>query len=83
VEFEARGFQRWPSIVREGTPHSRTVTTDDCGFRVVSSFETPFDGAHPADPLLEFFLRMPVRLVDGFRGFLEIMDVTELVRHLG
>jgi hypothetical protein len=83
VEFEARGFQRRSAIIREGTPHGRTVTPDDRGGRVVPPFETPFDGTHPADPLLEFFLRMPVRLVDRFRSFIQVMAVTELVRHLG
>ena len=83
MEFEARGFQRRPAIVREGTPHGRTVTPDDRGCRVVPPFEIPFDGAHPANPLLEFFLRMPVRLVEGFRSFMQVMEVTELVRHLG
>jgi hypothetical protein len=83
VELKPRGFQGWASIIREGTPHGRTVAPHDFGFRVTPSFEAPFDGAYPTDTLLECFLRMPVRLVDGFRGFMEGMTGTELVRHLG
>ena len=83
MAFEARGFPRRPAIVRESTAHGRTVTPDDGGCRVVPPFETPFDGAHPTDPLLEFLLRMPVRLVEGFRSFMQVMEVTEWVRHLG
>jgi hypothetical protein len=76
VGFQGRGFA-------DGVQHGCAVTPDDRGYWVVLPFETPFDGAYPADPLLEFFLRMPVRLVDGFRGFMEVMKVTELMRHLG
>jgi hypothetical protein len=47
------------------------------------SFETPFAGADPTDTLLAFLLRLPVRLVEGLRGFMEVMDVTEVVRHRG
>ena len=83
MEFKARGVQGGPSIICEGTTHGRTVTADDFGFWVVPFCKASFNGAYTADTLLEFFFGMPVRLVDRFRGFLEIMKVTELMRHLG
>src|SRR5262249_5970286 len=47
VEFEPRGFHGWASLIREGTPHCRTIAPHDFSFRVTSSFEAPFDGASP------------------------------------
>ena len=82
MEFKARGFQRWPSIVREGTAHGRTIASDDLGFRIAAACEAAFNGPYPADTLLEFFLGMAICLVDRFCGFMEIMEVTELMRHL-
>ena len=83
MEFEPRGVQGWASIVREGTAHGRTVAPYDFGFRVTPSFEAPFDGAYPTDTLFQFFLGMAVGFIDGLRGLAEIMEVTELVWHLG
>jgi len=83
VEFQPRGFQRRPSIIREGTAHGRTIASDDLGFWVASFCKASFNGSYTADTFLEFFFGMPVRLIDGFCGFMEIMEVTELMRHLG
>jgi hypothetical protein len=83
VEFESRGVQGWASIVREGTPHGRTVAPHDFGFRVAPAFETPFDGAYTTDTLFQFFLGMAVGVINGLRGLAEIMEVTELVWHIG
>jgi hypothetical protein len=83
VEFQPRGVQGGAAIIREGTAHGRTVAPHNVGFRIMPSFETPCDGAYPADTLLACFLRMAVRLVEGLRGFMEIMEVTELGWHLG
>jgi hypothetical protein len=66
VEFEPRGFQGWTSIIREGTPYGRTVAPHDFGLRITPSFETPFNGAYPTDPLFEFFLGMAVGVINGF-----------------
>ena len=83
MEFEPRGFQGWASIVREGTPHRRTVAPHDFGFRVAPSFKAPFDGTYPTDTLFQFFLGMAVGFIDGLRRFAEIMEVTQLVWHIG
>ena len=79
MEFEPRGVQGWASIIREGTADRGTVTSHHLGFRTTSSFEASFDGAYPADTLLEFFLGMAVGVVNGLRRLVEIMEVTQLV----
>ena len=83
MEFEPRGFQGWASIIREGTPHGRTVTPHDFGFRITPSFEAPFDGAYPTDTFFPFFLGMAVGFINGLRRLAEVMEVTELVWHMG
>jgi hypothetical protein len=47
------------------------------------SFKAPFDGAYSTDTLLEFFLRMAVGVSNGLGRLAEIMEVTQLVGHLG
>jgi hypothetical protein len=83
VEFESRGVQGGASIIRESTAHGRTVAPHDFGFRVTPAFEAPFDGADPADTLFQFFLGMAVGVINGLRGLTEIMEVTQLVWHIG
>ena len=83
MEFEPRGVQGRAAIVREGTAHGRTVAPHDFGLRVTPSCEAPFNGAYPADTLFQFFLGMAVGLIDGLGCLAEVMEVTELVRHLG
>jgi hypothetical protein len=83
VECEPRGFQGWASIIREGTPHGRTVAPHDFGFRITPSFEAPFNGAYPTDTLFELFLGMAVGVIHGLRRLVEIMEVTQLVWHIG
>ena len=79
MEFEPRGLQGWASIIRKGTPHGRTVAPHDCGFRIAPSFEAPFNGAYPTDPLFEFFLGMAIGVINGLRRLAQIMEVTQLL----
>jgi hypothetical protein len=83
VEFEPRGFQGWASIIGEGTPHGRTVAPHDFGFRITPAFEAPFNGADPTDTFFEVFLGMAVSVINGLRCLAEIMEVTQLVWHIG
>ena len=83
MEFEPRGLQGWAAIIGEGTPYSRTVAPYDFGFRVTPSFEAPFDGAYPTDTFFQFFLGMAVGFINGLRRLAEVMEVTELVWHMG
>jgi hypothetical protein len=83
VELETGSRQRWAAIIGEGTPDRAAVPSDDLGLGIGASLHGPFQRAHATDVFFEDLLGMAVRLVDGFRGFLEVMKVTELVRHLG
>jgi hypothetical protein len=83
MECEPRGVQGWASIVRERTAHGGTVAPHHVGCRGTPSCEAPFDGAYPADPLLQCFLGMAGGFIHGLRGLLEIMEVTEWVWHRG
>ena len=83
MEFEPRGLQGWASIIRKGTPHGRTVAPHDFGFRITPSFEAPFNGAYPTDTLFACFLGMTVGVINGLCRLVEIMEVTELVWHIG
>jgi hypothetical protein len=82
VELETGSRQRRSAIVGEGTPYGATVAPDHLGFAITPSCQTPFYGAHPTDMLLQFFLSMPVSLVDRLCCFAEVMEVTQLVGHL-
>jgi hypothetical protein len=83
MEFEPRGVQGGPSIIREGTADRGTVTAPHLGFRTAPSCEASFDGAYPANTLLEFFLGMTVSLINGLGCLAEVVEVTQLVRHIG
>ena len=83
MELKTGSRQRRAAIVGEGTPDSAARAPDDLGLGIGASLHGPFQGAHATDVFFEDLLGMAVRLVDGFRGFLEVMEVTELVRHLG
>ena len=83
MELQTGSRQRRSAIVSEGTPDRAAVPSDDLGCGIGASLHGPFQGAHAPDVFFEDLLGMAVRLVDGFRGFLEVMEVAELVRHLG
>jgi len=83
MELQPGSRQRRSAIVSEGTPDGAAVAPYDLGCGLSASLHGTFQGAHATDVFFEDLLRMAVRLGDGFRSFLEIMEVTELVRHLG
>ena len=76
MEFEPRGIQGGPSIIRQRTAYGRTVAPYDCSFRVTPSFEAPFKGTDPTDTFFQFFLGMAVGFINGLRRLVEIMEVT-------
>ena len=83
MELQTGSCQRRSTIVGERTPDGAAVTSYDLGLGIGASLHSTFQGAHATDVFFEDLLGMAVRLIDGFRGFLEVMEVTELVRHLG
>jgi hypothetical protein len=47
------------------------------------SFEAPFNGAYPADTFFACFLGMAVGVIPRLRCLAEIMEVTQVVWHIG
>jgi hypothetical protein len=47
------------------------------------SCEAPFNGADPTDTLFECLLGMAVGVINRLRCLAEIMEVTQLVGHIG
>ena len=83
MEWETGRRQRRAAIVGEGTPDSAAGAPDDLGLGTGASLHGPFQGTHASDVFFEALLRLAVRLGDGFRGFLEVREVTELGRPRG
>ena len=79
MELQTGSRQRRAAIVSEGTPDRAAVSSYALGLGLGAALHGPFQGAHATDVLFEDLLRMAVCLVDGFRGFLQVMEVTELV----
>jgi hypothetical protein len=75
MQLEPGGIQGRAAIVGEGTAHGTAVAPNDLRFGVRSAFEVPFDGAYPADALLQFLLGMAVGLLDRLGRFAQIMQV--------
>jgi hypothetical protein len=80
---EPGGIQGRAAIVGEGPAHGTAVAPHNFRLEIRSAFELPFDGAHPADAFFQFLLGMPVCFLDGLGGFAQIMEVTQLMRHMG
>src|SRR5262249_52651163 len=83
VELEPGSRQRWATIVGEGTPDGAAVVPDDLGLVTGASLHGTFQGAHTTDVFFENLLRMAVSLIDWLGRFVQVMKVTQLVRHLG
>src|SRR2546421_1578434 len=82
LQLEAVGIQRWFPIISDRTPDGQTVATNRFGILIGSSFQASFNGTHPTDLFLEFFLGMPISFRDRFGSFSQIVKMTELVGSL-
>lgn len=83
MALEPRGRQRWAAIVGEGAAHRATVAPHDFRLRVGPPLNLPFKRTDATHMLFEFLLGMPIGFIDRLGGFAEIMEMTQLVRHLG
>ena len=83
MEWQTGSRQRRSAIVSEGTPDRAAVPSDDLGLGVGASLHGPCQGAHATDVFFEDLLRMAVSLIDRLGRFVQVMKVTQLVRHLG
>ena len=83
MELEARGAQRRQAVVRPRTPHGETVGAHGLGGRIAARFQLPLQRPHAAHLFLELLLGVAVGFVDRLRGFPQIVEVAELMRHAG
>ena len=80
---EAGQLQRWLALGGERAAHRHTVAAHDLGRCILARCDAAFNLPSTAHVLLEFRPGVPVGLRDGLRSFLEILEVAELVGHLG
>ena len=83
LELQTPGVERGLTAIPERAPDRRTVTTDHFGRRIGAAFHRPLDRPHPAHPLAQFLLRVPIRFPNRPSGFPQIMKLAELMRDVG
>ena len=82
-ELETGRRQRRSAIVGAGTPDGAAVPPYALGLRSGASLHGPFQGAHATDIFFENLLGLAGGLRDRLGCFLQVVKVTQLVRHLG
>ena len=82
MEREPRGRQRWGAIVGEGAAHRATVAPHDFRLGVGTPLHLPFQRTDAPHPLFQDFLGMAIGFIDGLGSFTQIMELTQLVRHI-
>jgi hypothetical protein len=83
VQAEARPAEWGPPVVGQRGAHREAVAPAGGGVGRVDRFEDAFERADAAQALLELLLGVAVGRVDGLRGFAEVVELTQLVRHAG
>lgn len=81
VQAQATKDQRCTHVIGQRAAHRRAVSQCDLAGRPRPLFGDAFQRAHTAHQFLEFFLGMPVRLPQGARRLLQIMELAQLMRH--
>ena len=81
MELKPRGDQRWSTVIGKGTAHGATIATHHLGLGVCAPFQLPFERPNTPHAFFQRFLGMAIGLIDGLRGFTQIMEMTQLVRH--
>ena len=76
-------LQRRPAVVGQRTAHRRAVAQHDPRRLVVAPLNRALDRPDPAHRLLQFLLSVPVGLINRQRCLAQVVEVTQLVRHLG
>jgi 2-polyprenyl-6-methoxyphenol hydroxylase-like FAD-dependent oxidoreductase len=82
MQFKPRQLERLLASVGQGTADRQAVAADDLRFRILARGHAPLNIPHPPDLLFERGLRMVVRRSDQLGGFLQIVELAELVRDL-
>src|SRR3954465_6096869 len=83
VQPQARSLERWPAVVGQGAAYRRAVALHDLRLRVAPALDLALDRSDPAHHLLQLFLGMPVGLKDRQGGFAQVVEMAQLVRHVG
>jgi hypothetical protein len=83
LEPEARSAQGRQAVVRQGAPHGETVGAHRLGGRIAARLQLPLQRPHAPHLFLELLLGVAVGFVDRLRGFPQIVEVAELMRHAG
>lgn len=81
MELKPRGRQRWAAIIGQGTAHGATIAAHYLGLGVCAPVQLPFNRPHTPHVFFQRFLGMAIGLIDGLRGFTQIMEMTQLMRH--
>jgi hypothetical protein len=82
-ENYALRLQGGPTVIGQGAAHGGAVSADDLGHRIVLGLQSAFDGPNPAHGFLQLLLGLAVEFVDGQACLTQVMELAELVRHLG
>src|SRR3954454_2166098 len=83
VQPQARSLERWPAVVGQGAAYRRAVALHDLRLRVAPALDLALDRSDPTHHLLQLFLGMPVGLKDRQGGFAQVVEMAQLVRHVG
>ena len=83
VEQQARQLQRRVACVRQGTPHRLAVGAECLGVGIVALTQCMLDRPDAPHVLLEHRFCLGIGLDDRLRRFFEVMELAELVRHIG
>src|SRR3982751_2785692 len=83
VQPQARSLERWPAVVGQGAAYRRAVALHDLRLRVAPALDLAVDRSDPTHHLLQLFLGMPVGLKDRQGGFTQVVEMAQLVRHVG
>src|SRR5947209_6225011 len=81
LQHQPRGRQRRPAVVGQGAAHRGAVALNRSRLQVVTALDLALDRPHPADPLLQLLLGVPIGLVDRLGRLAEVVEVAELVRY--
>ena len=81
MELKPRGGQRWSTIIGKGTAHGAPIAAHHLGLGVGAPGQLPCERPNPPHAFFQRFLGMASGLIDGLRGFTQIMEMTQLVRH--
>ncbi len=79
--MEPAGVERGVAAIAQRPADRRTVPADDLGFRIGPVLDGALDDPHPAHPLAQCGLRMPIRFPNRPARFAQVVKLTQLMRH--